>query len=674
MTAPVPPASDGITSTPLSPAERATLQTICETFFPTLVPDAGDDPDFFAVGAAMLELPGAMEQAIDVLESGQRRQFRLLLRALDHPAGLRLLAGQAGHFSRLNQEQRERIMSGFATSRWPVLRTSFQGLKRLACFLAFAVSDTNGLNPLWAGIGYCPSLNLPASQPLLRLTTIRAPTSLDCDVCVIGSGAGGSVVAAELAAAGKSVIVLEAGSGRQGPDFDQRELVGMERLYLDRGMSASRDLGVAILAGATLGGGTTVNWQTSMPLPLAIRDEWAERSGIRHFAEDGFSRSLRSVMERLNVGEQESWVNPNNAVLRDGSQALGYRWQTIPRNARGCDPAQCGACQFGCRIGGKQSTAVTYLHDAQQLGQAQIIANCYAERVTIARGRTTGVEGFATDPATGKRYPVRVRAPTVVVAAGGLHSPALLLRSGLDLPQLGRNLFLHPTSAVAGIYNQPIKPWHGAPQTIVSDEFANLQGTYGFRLEAVPAHPGLMALAMPWLGARDHRRRMGQMAYTAAMIVLTRDLTGGRVRLGHGGRPAISYRPGSQELAHLRQGIVAAARVHFAAGAEQVQTLHASGPALCRTGAFSERQIDAFCEELGRLALGRNWSTLFSAHQMGTCRMGSDPRTAVCDERGAVFGVRGLYVADASAFPASSGVNPMITIMALAHSVAQRID
>jgi choline dehydrogenase-like flavoprotein len=155
--------------------------------------------------------------------------------------------------------------------------------------------------------------------------------------------------------------------------------------------------------------------------------------------------------------------------------------------------------------------------------------------------------------------------------------------------------------------------------------------------------------------------------------VLTRDRQGGRVRIGRGGQPVYRYRPDAEVLAHMRRGIEAAVRVHLAAGARAVSTLHVSRPVLRRSEQLPSAEVDRFCEHVGRLALHRNWSTIFSAHQMGTCRMGSDPRTAVCNSNGQVFGVGGLYVADASAFPASSGVNPMITIMALAHHVAQSI-
>jgi choline dehydrogenase-like flavoprotein len=654
----------------LSPAERRTLEAACQALLPALAAEADDDPRLFALDAASVGVPGALEQALATLDAPQQAQFRQLLRALELPLLIGLLIGVARRFSALTQPQQECALTALSTSRAPQLRSGFQALKRLATFLFYSLTDSSGHNPTWPALGYTPSTNPPAASARLTLTTISAPTTLECDVCVIGSGAGGSVAAAELAAAGLRVIVLEAGSGQQAPDFDQREFVGMDRLYLDHGLTASRDLGVAILAGATLGGGTAVNWQTSLRTPDAIRDEWAARSGCAHFADVSFTQALDAVSARLNVGLAESEIYPNNAMLRDGCAALGYHHVTLPRNAKGCDATQCGFCVYGCRHGGKQSTAVTYLVDAQQHGDTMIVPHCRAERVLIANGRVTGVAATATHPSSGRTSAVEVRAARVVAAAGAIHSPALLLRSGLDLPALGRHLYLHPTSSVSGVYAAEIAPWLGPPQSVLCDEFANLSGAYGFRLETAPAHPGLLALGTPWFSARSHRREMQQARHKSAIIVLARDALGGRVRLSRSGRPVIDYRIGAQEQTHLRQGIAAAVRVHLAAGAHEVLTLFTREQ---RHRAADSAALDAFCDRLARCAIERNWSTIFSAHQMGTCRMGRDARTAVCDERGAVFGVRGLFMADASAFPASSGVNPMITIMALAHHTAQRI-
>jgi choline dehydrogenase-like flavoprotein len=657
----------------LSSSERRTLQFVCTAFLPVLTPQEGDDPRLFALDATALRVPAAMEETIGALGDDKQAELRRLLGLLGTPVLPLLLTGRARRFPELTQGEAERFLLAMANSRLPLLRTGFQALKRLATFLFYSLLDAGGENPTWPAIGYTPSPRPPASPPALRLTPVAAPATFDCDACVIGSGAGGGVVAAELAAAGRKVIVLEAGAGLQAPDFDQRELPGLQNLYLDAGLTASSDLGMAILAGGALGGGTTINWQTSLPLPDEVRAEWAERSGCEHFTQDGFTRSLAAVMARLHAGTAESVVNPNNATLRDACDALGHRWMLLSRNARGCDPEQCGYCTFGCRLGAKQSAAVTWLADAQRDGATQIVVRCRAERVLWQNGRVTGVDAVVTEEGTGARHPVRIAAPTVVVAAGSIHSPALLLRSGLDLPALGRHLYLHPATSVAGVYEQRIETWKGPPQSVMCEDFSHLSGSYGFRLEAVPSHPGLLALATPWHGAREHRVEMQKSAHKSAWVVLVRDRHGGRVRVGRDGRPIVEYRPDREAHAHLRQGVAAAARLHWAAGALELLALHSRPHQLRRGAGLSPAAIDAFCDRLAASPQDRNRSPIFSAHQLGTCRMGSDRRHAVCDENGQVFGLRGLYIGDASAFPASSGVNPMITIMALAHHTAQRI-
>jgi choline dehydrogenase-like flavoprotein len=606
----------------LTEREHAILAAVCDTFHP------GSPP----------VVASAAEELILSLAGREQREMRLLLRLLDNPLiGLLSTGSLRGMTSRTGAE-RELLMRGLSTSVVPQLRGGFRALKKLTSFLRYSVTDERGWNSIWNEIGYTPSPAPPARSAPLRVTSFETDTTIDCDVCVVGSGAGGGVVAAHFASKGMKVVVLEAGPGQQAADFTQREYDGLRSLFMDSGLTATRDVGLSILAGACLGGGTAVNWQTCLRTPGFIRDEWSERSGIDLFVGDRFSAALDSVWRHISVSTDESEVNANNAPIRDGCSALDYEWAPIARNSRGCDLSQCGYCTFGCRVGGKQSTTITYLADAQRDGDTTIIAQCRAERVTMERGRATGVAAVHRTR-TGKRISVNIRAPRVFVCAGGIQSPALLQRSNIALPQLGRDLYLHPVTAVAGIYEDRVEAWKGPPQTIVANQFARFAGNYGFRLEAAPVHPGLLASALPWKSAASHRDLLRHAAKTSAMIVLARDRTSGRVRARHDGGVDISYKVGPDERAMLERGAAEAERVHRAAGAREVVPISST--------------------------------ELFSAHQMGTCRMGRDERSAVCDERGAVFGVRGLYVADASAFPASSGVNPMITILALASCVAQ---
>jgi len=651
----------------LSSAERRALAAVCDTFVPSLEAEAGDDADLFGLSAAALGVAGGIEELLPSLTPAQQGALRLFLRSLDSRLGNWLLTGRFRRFSDLPFPDRERGLLRLAGSRLGLLRRGFEGLRRLATTTFYRMTGPDGGNPTWPALGYHPATHEPTAPGLVRVTNIDKPTTLEGDVCVIGSGAGGGVAAAVLAAAGRRVIVLEAGGGQQAPNFVQREAAGMGQLDLDGGLTTTRDAGMTILAGGTLGGGTAINWQTALRMPDSFRAEWAAFSGCRYFAAESFTRSYDAVAERLGVGTSESAVNANNDCLRRGCEKLGWRWLLIPRNARGCDTQECGQCVFGCHRGAKQSTAVTFLHDAQHLGDTTVVVHCRADRVRIVNGRVEEVAATATDD-SGRSHAVIVRCRMVVAAAGAVHTPALLLRSGLGLPALGRHLMLHPTTCVMGVYDEPVEGWRGPPQTILCHHFARLDGNYGFRLETAPIHPGIAATATPWHGALAHRRRMQQLRHISALIVLARDQSGGRVRLANDGRPIIDYRPGQREQHHLRLGMAAAIRLHLAAGAREVFTPH-TREVVMRRG----EDIDAFCESVLRAPIADNRCGLFSAHQMGTCRIGRDPRSAVCDAAGKVFGVEGLYVADGSAFPMSSGVNPMLTIQALAHHTARGI-
>lgn len=660
-----------IRSGPLSASQRITLSAICDTFLPSLEPRDDEPPRLFSLSAAELKVPEAIEEAVGHLRTAQQREFRLLLGALGNPLAVLALCGRFSSFADLAASERADVLLRMANSPVPQLRTAFQVLKRLSTYLFYAVMPDGGDNPTWPEIGYTPSPNPPAIERPLRVTVADRDRQVDCDVCVVGSGAGGSVIAAELAAAGRRVVVLESAAPLQAPDFNQRELPGTEHLFLERGLLATRDSGVTILAGAALGGGTVVNWQTSLRTPDDIRHEWAAASGCSHFTERAFTFALDAVTNRLSVGTDESTINPNNDALRRGCEALGHGWTHTPRNSKGCDTTQCGYCAYGCRHGGKQTAAVTWLRDAQRLGDCEIIGSCHAQRVRIVSGRVAGVVATATG-ADGRRHAIDVRATTVIVAAGSIESPALLLRSGVDNGQVGRNLFLHPVTAVAGLYRERVEPWIGPPQTVLCDRFARLDGLYGFMMEVAPTHPALLALALPWTDARAHRRRMRDVANCSAAIMIVRDRSTGRVTIDGDGRAVVDYQPDAAEIALLRRAMLEGAKVQIAAGATEVATLHQREHGFVVTSA-SERQLDDACDRLASSAVARNRSTLFSAHQMGTCRMGSEPARAVCDARGAVFGVRGLYIGDASAFPLSSGVNPMITIMAMAHHTGRAI-
>jgi choline dehydrogenase-like flavoprotein len=667
------------TSSWLSPADLRTLEVVCDTLIPAGSPPAGESDTYGLYGRAAHDLDVArlMAEAIGQQDPQARAEFQQLLGLLRGPLAGTLLGGLPGGLPRMSPARREAALRAMSTSSVARLRQGFQALKRLSLFIFYSAPDATGANPNWPAVGFTPPPPppSPADAPKrIHPLPVAGDLTLTADAVIVGSGAGGGVVAAELAAAGKDVVVLEKGGYYSESDFTGREAEMMPALYLRQGLLATSDLGMSVLAGSCLGGGTLVNWSTSLRTPPDVLEEWERAHGIDGATGPEFARSFDVVEARIGVNTADSEPNRNNGALERGCQALGYVTHRIPRNASDCRQ-RCGACGYGCPYGRKQSTLLTFLQDAHERG-TRIVVRCTVERVLIEAGRAVGVEGWAPDDATGARRRVVVRARAVVAAAGAVESPALLLRSGLTNPNIGRHLRLHPVSSVAGYYAEPIEPWRGSLQTVYCDQLARLRGGYGIRFEVAPAHPGLLALAVPWESGQDHKRMMARAAHAAAFIALTRDSGEGQVTLSRQGEPILRYWPNALDRAHLLRGIQEMTRIAVAGGATLVGSTYIGLRLEAedgRPGAISTARLNTYLREIERRSIVPNRPPLFTAHQMGTCRLGKDRRTAVADPRGAVYGTPGLFVADASTFPSASGVNPMISIMALAYRVAQTV-
>lgn len=630
----------------LSPAEWAVLRSLCGTLLPDSPPSLPDQ---------MVEVLATTGNPSDLAD------FRQALGLLGSPVAGALLSGQPGRFVRLERSEQEAVLRRWASHPIPLLRQAFQAFKRLAGFLAHATPGAAA----WALLGYPGSDERPAAQPMLRVEPLRPDEAeLSADVIIVGSGAGGGVAARELARRGLQVLVLERGGYFPEPELGMGELAGMEQLYLDRGLTATRDLSMPILAGSAVGGGTLINWTACVAPPDWLLAEWEQEYGLTGLTSAEFRACLDQVLGRLNVNSEMSASAPNSSAGRliAGCQALGYHAAELPRNVSHCDE-DCGFCTFGCKTGSKQSTARTFLADAVDLG-ARVVPNAEVRQVLVADNQVTGVS-----VRIGGRE-IIARAPRVVMAAGAIGTPAILLRSGLEHAHLGRNLHLHPVVAVIGQYAEEINPWAGRLLPAYSRQFARIDGNYGFLLEVAPAHPGLGALNLPWASGEQYQAEVAAMKRAGVFIALTRDRGSGRVTVDRAGRHQIDYRLSPYDRRHALKGQAELIKIHAAAGAERVITLHAR---LNQWQAGSE-PIEGFAARSSLLPSGPNQLPLLCAHQMGTARMGRSAKEAVANPEGAVFGLKGLHLADTSAFPAASGVNPMITAMALALWNAKQIS
>jgi choline dehydrogenase-like flavoprotein len=653
-----------------SQTQKRALAALCETFAPALAAD-GDDAALMGASSRDVGLADALETGLlRVMDDSQRRELTLFLTMIEQGAFNGVTAGAWRGFSALSLPERERVLRAWALSDVPKARMTFQALKRLSLFLFYSLVRDDQRNPTWGALHYPGGVGAQAAAPRpITPLAITGDTTLTADVLIIGSGAGGGVVAGELTAAGYDVIVVEKGDYYAESDFDGRELTATERMFESYGALTTRDLGMVILAGSTLGGGTTVNWSASFRTPDDVLHEWARDYGFSAASSADFQSSLDAVCTRINVTTPAACNNPLNNALADGCRALGYAIKPIPRNVQGCE--DCGFCNFGCAFGAKQGTLKTYLQDAHLRG-ARIIVRGYVERITQSAGSATGAEVRVTD-ADGRQHSVTIRAKIVVAAAGALHTPPLLRRSGLHNPNIGANLHLHPTTVVYGLFDHAIRGWQGVPMGMVSTEFANLDGTgYGARLETAPIHPGIAALTLPWVAARQHRRLMGKLEHLANIIILARDRGSGRVTADKQGRLRIEYQLAAGDAAHLVRGMEAALRVHVAAGAREVCSPHSDyNPYHPQDG--DPAALEAYLRQTAARRLRTNSFALFSAHQMSSCRIGKDAAQGALDPTGQTYEVRNLYVADGSVMPTATGVNPMISIMATAHHIAHGI-
>ncbi|MDF0734093.1 GMC family oxidoreductase [Pseudomonas entomophila] len=489
--------------------------------------------------------------------------------------------------------------------------------------------------------------------------------TLAADVAVIGSGAGGATSARRLSEAGLKVLLIEEGPLRTSRDFHLLEDEAYASLYQEGLGRMSKDGAITILQGRAVGGTTVVNWTSSFRTPEPTLAHWAKEHAVKGLGSEALRPWFERVEQDLGISPWALPPNANNDVLRRGCEALGYRWAVIPRNVRGC--WNLGYCGMGCPVNAKQSMLVTSIPAALERG-AELLYLARAERFEHADGRIAALHCQALDAAgvnpNGRR--IRVQARHYVLAGGGINSPALLLRSAAPDPHrcLGKRTFLHLVNFSAARFAERIDPYYGAPQSIYSDHFqwqGGVDGAVGYKLEVPPLHP---ALASTLLGShgQDNARRMAELPHTHVMLALLRDgfhpeSPGGQVELRGDGSPVLDYSVTDYLRDGLRRAYQSMAQVQFAAGASRVMPVHADARYVASL-AHAQALIDGLRLEPLRARLG-------SAHVMGGCALGEDPRQAVCDSLGRHHQLENLSIHDGSLFPTSIGANPQLSVYAI---------
>ncbi|HMJ09894.1 MAG TPA: GMC family oxidoreductase [Polyangiaceae bacterium] len=505
-----------------------------------------------------------------------------------------------------------------------------------------------------------------ASESLTRGTVLPGGERLDkerdgCDTVVIGSGAAGAVIAAELAEAGQDVVVLEEGPHVPPERYSaMRPSQTMRHMWRDAGLTFAIGLGdtpmINVMMGRCFGGSSVLTGGVCFRVPGSVLHEWRERFGLADFTEANMLPCAEAVERTLNVQTVPVEMRSKSTRLfLEGAEKLGIPSKPLRRNTRDCDG--CGRCNFGCPHGRKLSVDVTYLPRALAAG-ARVYTDCKVERITSHAGRASGVRARFMSPGRAKALgSLEVRAKRVVLAAGAYASPVLLMNSGFRSAEVGKNLTLHPGFRVMARFDEPVRGWQGALQSAYSDALEDDRIT----LVGLFVPPGVLAATLPGIGP-EHARRAASIPYLSVFGGMLHDAAGGRVHRRFG-QPFMTYRLGPADHAAVPKLMRTMAEIYFAAGAREVFL-----PVLGLGG------IDADAlRSLDLAAIPKRMLECSSQHPLGTCRMGTSPETSVVDPDGQAWELPGLYIADGSIVPTSLGVNPQLSIMTLAMRIAWKL-
>ncbi len=639
-------------SSPLPANCRAALEAFCETL-------AGD-----AAGRAgrptVPEVADRIERRIGKLVPQVHVETIRFLKRLARPGGVFRFGGGWSRFARLHHTEREMVVRRVLTGQ----QFKGAGIARSLCRQVLFLLAANGQRPTFGADGPEPT-EATRDEPGLRVATLKSgQTKLACDWLVAGAGPAGCIMAAELAETGQSVLLVDRGQLLPvGRSLDEAAASG-QLLETWNGWSTQPDA-VVVTNARTFGGGSVVNWGTCLDPPEWLLADWRQRTGFDFVRNDGFRHSHFAVRRRLEVAASELTC-PFDQQMGRAAKELGLPFRLTWNNVAGCQ--SCCNCQSGCPSGAKRDMRRTWLVDAERLG-VFLLPGCEITKLELS-GRTARLARAMLADEEGQPRAVEIRFRNVVLAGGALHTPSILLRSGFVSPHLGRHLSLHPSVIVPAVFREILPGGIGPLQAWVSQfsESASLATRY--MIERSLFSPGLAAMSLPFRSSRELAVMIDTHPFWAGLLVLARDGGDGEVRIGKRGETVLEYWTSPQSLAALEEGVAVAAEWLTKAGAEAVY-----GP----NWDFRQRANrpppvwDGHPVAAEKSLTSREAFKVISAHQMGTCRMGDSPQSGVVDLTGRVFGLENVFVADASVFPSASGVNPLLTVCALAHFLAQQI-
>ncbi|PKA54160.1 Long-chain-alcohol oxidase FAO2 [Apostasia shenzhenica] len=645
------------------------LSAMCEALIPCLSagelhasngkeePPSKDLHAFYLASGSQSPIPD--EVAETMVKRGQKEgtfAVKIVLWILAFRLGTLVLCGSLSfcgefpyisRFSDMSVERREKILKRWSRERVFIpLRMVFL-LVRIVChYIFYSMTDENSDNPSWKAIGY---KQRPLHKGIIETRLLKDSsflsalfdkglkvnggrlqdvyTVVDCDAVIVGSGCGGAVAAAVLASSGYRVLVLEKGEYFTTGDYTSLEGPSADQMYESGAIMATVDARVMILAGSTVGGGSTVNWSACIKTPDHVLREWAQEQRLPMFQNLDYYSAMAIVSERLGVTDGCLEEGFQNKVLRKGCQNLGFEVDYVPRNSS--ENHYCGSCFYGCRNGDKRGADTTWLVDAVEHG-AVILTGCKAEKFIFESNqkekkkekKCVGLVARALNRDISNR--IMIKAKVTISAGGSLLTPPLMLASGLKNPNIGKNLHLHPVSLVWGYFPESMagelkgKKHEGG---IITSVHKVRNGRV--IIESSAMGPAAFSSLVPWVSGEDMKERMMRYSRTAHLFALVRDRGSGTVK--EEGR--ITYTFDSKDKEELREGTRKALRILVAAGAEE----------------------------------------------MGSCKMGENEEEGGVDERGESWEAEGLFVCDGSVLPSAVGVNPMITIQSTAYCIAKGI-
>lgn len=621
--------------------------------WPHFVPQRGDHPPLPTTDRADDWL-AVVDKVLASTDPHFRRLFRVLCAIFENASVFSL---RFTRFTHLDRGDQAAIVREWSESHSALKSSGFQ-LFRTLIFLG--VYSQPGV---YQALGYnmpCGPAPRPRPDGLRTGDDIDGHVVLSADAVVVGSGAGGAMVAAKLAEAGRKVVLLESGSYYDASHFTGTVPEIWSKTYAQQGFALMEgEPPIVLFYGDSVGGTTTINLGTCYRTPAAVLERWAREEGLSGLSADSMAPFFEET-ERAIHAEETSWnvIGERERVLHDGAAKLGWKHRRLMRNTLGC--VGCGRCLLGCPVNAKQSTLVSLVPRAGAAG-ASIYSDAKVDRVLLDHGHAVGVEASVRDPSTRQpKAKITVNSRTVVLAAGTVGTPLILLRSGLENEHTGQHMRIHPASGCLGVFPKRLNDRLGAPQAWGAEEFAG----EGMMLESFFGPPDLFAGLASGYG-RAHNELLSQYPHVSVPIFFLAERgSAGTVKQGLGGATAMTYSLTDEDAGRAVEGFRRVAQLLFASGAERV---------LIPLQRMFEAKTESDVNEILAREAGRENLHLYGFHPMGTARMGIDSSRSVVGPFGEHHRAQGLYVADGSIFPTALGVNPQVSIMSFAARTAQHL-